>query len=66
MTTKHTTVQFINQAQDVHGDRYDYTQTIYKHSQTKVKILCREHGLFDARPDSHLRGRGCPSCGRYS
>ncbi len=32
-------------------------------TKTKVTIICREHGEFEQRPNSHLRGSGCPKCG---
>ena len=35
-----------------------------KTARIKVKILCKEHGEFSQVPDSHLKGRGCPVCGR--
>ena len=56
--------QFLEKAKAKHGDRYDYTQSVYVHSQTKVKIGCSEHGIFEQTPFSHLQGQGCPVCGR--
>lgn len=66
MTTKLTTEQFIQKSQEIHGDLYDYSQTVYKHSQTKVSIICSQHGVYEQTAKSHLNGRGCPICGRES
>ena len=67
MTTKLTTETFINQAQQVHNNKYDYSQTVYKHSKTKLTIICSQHGAFNIRPDNHLNlKQGCPVCGRES
>lgn len=64
---KKTTKQFIEQARGVHGNRYDYSETIYKTNQHKVKIICKEHGEFYQAPSSHLRGSNCPKCsGHYT
>ena len=57
-----TTVQFIEKAQKVHGNIYDYCFVDYKHNSIKIKIICREHGIFEQKPYSHLNGRGCSKC----
>jgi hypothetical protein len=59
-----TTEEFIQRAREVHGDKYDYSQTEYIHSQKKLKIICPEHGLFEQDAMSHLRGCGCRSCAK--
>lgn len=46
----------------VHGDKYDYQLTDYKHSQEDVYIVCRCHGSFRQKPSNHLMGHGCPRC----
>lgn len=62
MGTKFTTKDFIRRAEQVHGQRYDYSQTEYTRSRDKVKIICRKHGVFEQRASSHLDGCGCPRC----
>lgn len=57
--------RFIKSAQDVHGSKYDYSHVDYFNSQSKVKILCMRHGIFEQQANSHLQGCGCPSCGEY-
>lgn len=56
--------EFIKRAKAVHGDKYDYSVTVYVNMQHKVDIICPEHGLFSQLPQPHLRGQGCPICGQ--
>lgn len=63
-TKKKTTEQFINEAEDVHNGEYDYSKVEYVNNVTPVCIICQEHGEFWQTPKQHLRGQGCPECGR--
>lgn len=56
--------EFISKSVLIHGYKYNYEKTIYERSNCKVKIECHKHGLFEMTPNSHLMGRGCPSCNR--
>lgn len=62
----YTTETFIKKAKSVHGDRYDYSKTEYIDNQTKVCIICPEHGEFWQLPSSHLRGYKCPKCANFN
>lgn len=53
---------FIAKAKKVHGDTYDYSKVIYIDSRSKVTIVCNLHGEFYQVANSHLSGRGCPTC----
>ena len=53
---------FLLDAAEVHGERYDYGKVVYKNTMTKVTIGCRPHGEFAQTPDAHLGGAGCPTC----
>ena len=55
---------FISDARCVHGDKYDYSKVEYINANTKVCIICPEHGEFWQTPHSHLNGRGCPLCAK--
>src|ERR1035437_2437045 len=55
---------FINEAKLIHGDKYDYSLVNYINSQSKIKILCPEHGEFEQQPNNHLVGKGCNFCGK--
>lgn len=57
-----TTEDFIKRAREVHGNKYDYSKTIYKTSSEKVTITCPTHGDFDQLPHNHLKGDGCLKC----
>lgn len=61
-----TTDEWIKRAKQVHGDKYDYSQTEYVNQRTNVKIICPVHGLFEQKADSHIRGCGCRLCGLQS
>lgn len=58
-----TTEEFIEKARKVHTDKYDYSKVNYINANTKVCIVCPEHGEFWQTPASHLNGIGCPKCG---
>ena len=62
MSRKKTKEQFIAEAKNVHGDKYDYSKVIYIDANTKVTIICPIHGMFFQRPSDHLRGIGCKKC----
>lgn len=53
---------FIEKAKEIHGNKYDYSKVDYINSQTKVCIICPEHGEFWQRPNVHLNKHGCPFC----
>ena len=59
---KLTTEEFIKQSKTVHDNKYDYSLSIYKGCNIKVKIICKEHGLFEQTPSKHINNQGCPVC----
>lgn len=54
--------EFIENSISAHGLKYDYQLVNYKNTSTKVKIMCPIHGVFEQRPNDHLR-YGCEKCG---
>ena len=54
--------EFIKKACKVHSDKYDYSKVEYVNYDTKVRIICPNHGEFWQSPDNHLHGCGCPKC----
>lgn len=54
--------EFIEKANKIHNNKYNYLQTIYAGSRKKIKIICKKHGQFSQRANSHLMGYGCPYC----
>ena len=61
---KSNTEEFISKAKKIHGNKYDYSKTVYNKALEKVKIICPVHGEFWQTPAGHLRGLGCFKCGR--
>ena len=55
--------QFVSEANEVHGSKYNYSSSIYKNYRTKLQILCNLHGSFWQTPARHLDGYGCTKCG---
>ena len=61
---KLTTEEFIERATQKHNHKYDYSKVIYKSKRDKVIIICPIHGEFRQLAGNHLRGQGCPECGK--
>ena len=62
----HDNKSFIKKAKEVHGDLYDYSLVHYADSHTKVKIICKEHGIFETKPYVHICGAICFECSYLS
>lgn len=61
-TFNKTKENFISDAIEAHGDLYDYSFVDYVNSQTKVKIICKKHGIFEQLPYDHISKHGCNKC----
>ena len=57
-----STEDFIAKARAKHGDKYNYSRAEYSGALKKLTISCPEHGDFQQKADSHLRGQGCKHC----
>lgn len=55
---------FIRRANEKHHNKYDYSLVDLKNTWSKVDIICPIHGKFSQKPNDHLRGIGCPECGK--
>ena len=53
---------WIRAATVLHNDKYDYSKVEYINANTKVCIICPEHGEFWQKPSAHMQGQGCPVC----
>ena len=51
---KLTTEGFIQKAKEVHGDKYDYSKSMYKTKKEKVTITCPIHGNFEQIGRAHV------------
>ena len=59
------TTSYVERCESVHGKKYDYSKLEYVNMHTKVCIICGEHGEFWQNPQLHLKGSGCPECGKF-
>lgn len=62
---KLNTEELINKAREIHGNKYDYSKTIYHGYYEKVCIICPKHGEFWKSPSNHINkshSEGCPLC----
>jgi len=45
---------FIEKANVVHNNEYDYSLVEYVNGNTKVKIICKKHDIFKQTPNNHI------------
>lgn len=55
---------FIRRSNEIHNFKYDYSKTIINGINSDVTIICPKHGEFTQNVGTHLKGCGCPKCGR--
>lgn len=60
------TDSFLEKYRKKFGEKYDTSLVEYVNSETKVKMICGKHGVFEKTPHSLMKGEGCPQCGRES
>lgn len=64
---KLSTEEFIIQANTIHNNKYDYSQTIYTGTNNPITVMCKEHGPFIIKPKIHIHDKGgCKQCNRLS
>ena len=68
MTRKRLTQEeFVAKATETHGSLYDYTNTTYVNSRSKVNIMCTKcKSTFSQKATTHLQGSGCPHCNKHN
>lgn len=62
---KMNTASFLVKARRVHGNKYDYSNTVYRGSLEKITFRCKKHDKKIVQTASkHLESRGyaCPDC----
>lgn len=64
MPKRVTSEEYFCRVRAIHGDRYDYSKSVYFNMHSKIEIICPEHGVFWQSAQAHLKGQGCPVCGR--
>lgn len=56
---------FIEKANKIHNNKYDYSSSVYINCSTKIKIICPKHNTFEQIAQDHLNGHGCRKCGGH-
>jgi hypothetical protein len=57
------TNEIIEKAKKIYGDEYDYSKTKFVDWDTKITVICKEHGEFEISPRHHIYKKcGCPKC----
>jgi hypothetical protein len=58
--------EFIKRCNEIHGYIYDYSKVDYIDANTKIIIICKEHGEFYKTPSKHTNAKqGCAKCSGY-
>lgn len=65
-TSSKTKEDFVGQATEIHGNKYDYRLVNYTGATRRVKIICKTHGEFLQSPSRHLNSTGCQECAQIS
>ena len=67
-TTQLSREEIISRYKEKHGDRFDYSKTVFGNENEKVSIVCKEHREFTVIRRNHLRSKsgGCPKCKKLS
>jgi predicted nucleic acid-binding Zn-ribbon protein len=60
------TDEFIRRSKAIHGDKYDYSKSVFVSSKKPIDIICKKHNYKFTlkRAQAHLQGsfQGCPIC----
>lgn len=59
------TKRFIKRSMELHGDKFDYSKTIYSDIKSSITLICPIHGKFSTNADNHLASLtsgGCKKC----
>ena len=62
MSKRKTTEEFKEEVRSMYGDRYGLDLVEYVNNKTKVKLVCKKHGIFEMTPNCLLSGQNCPKC----
>lgn len=54
--------EIIKRLNEIHNNKYNYSQLVFTKVKDTVEILCPVHGFFQQILNNHLRGSGCPFC----
>ena len=54
----------IDRFKNIHKNEFDYSLVEYKCLDSKIKIICSIHGIFEQTPRNHLLGNSCFECSK--
>jgi hypothetical protein len=55
--------ELIQKSMELYGDKYNYSKFKYISKKQKVIFICKEHGEFEQKYESHIMGfQGCKKC----
>lgn len=57
-----TLEEYIKRSKESHGDRYDYSKSVFNGRKNPITIICPVHGEFEQTPCTHMSGGGCRYC----
>ena len=61
---RYTLEDFIKKSKSIHGDKFDYSKSIYTSNSTELIVICPTHGEFEITPSGHWVSKtGCFRCG---
>jgi very-short-patch-repair endonuclease len=58
--------EFLKRVHETFGGLYDTSMAVYSGAKEKVKMVCKEHGVFEQTPEMLFNGYGCPHCSNQS
>lgn len=61
-----TKEEFINRANKLQNNKYDYSLVDYINEDTSIVVICPIHGKFSQKPYNHLNSNGCKKCGNLN
>lgn len=54
---------YVNKANNIHDNKYDYSLIKFEGVMKKIQIKCPEHGVWEVTLDNHINKKsGCPKC----
>jgi len=61
----HSKTSFVNIANKIHENKYDYSKTNFLRMNDVITITCPQHGDFEQRAGNHIHlQNGCPQCAK--
>jgi len=55
----------LKKCSDIHQNKYNYFNVVYKTMNDYIDIVCPVHGIFEQTLNNHLYGKkGCPKCSK--